>query len=228
MENKSWIGFFGATESSAASKTVVRSDYNARSDSGTGYTQVSYQMQGVWHDSAPFDNSGQSLFDLPEAGYISSPGAPMLIQEGLFIALPAGATFNAVEVVKAEPFLVEGEFDVLPVPQPAVESEPLRFIRDESIYASNEAYPANTIERLDTKNIMGVNCVHLAVYPIQYRPLDKKITVYTSIEIKVSYRFTDALTGGDKISNRRFASLLLGYTDQAGRRWTVRTCGLAC
>jgi hypothetical protein len=218
MANKSWLGFFdGVEENLAAGKMAARSD-NAKTDSGIGYTQVSYRMKGLWHDSAPFGSSGQSLFDLPEAGYISRPGAPMLIQEGLFVALPAGAIFNAVEVVKAEPFPVEGTFDILPVPQPAVESEPLRFIRDESIYASNEAYPANTVEYIDTKNIMGVNCAHLAVYPVQYRPLDKKITVYTNIEIKVSYHFTDtdALRGSGRISNRRFASHLLGYTGPGG------------
>jgi hypothetical protein len=214
MAHKSWMNFSGTdAENIAAGKIVAKSDDNARVNSGIGYTQVSYHMKGLWHDSTPFGSSGKSLFDLPEAGYISRPGAPMLIQEGLFVVLPAGAIFNKVEVMKAESQPVKGTFDVLPVPQPAVESEPLRFIRDESIYASNEVYPANTVEYLGTKNIMGVNCAHLIVYPVQYRPLDKEIMVYTNIEIKVSYHLTDALTGSGKISNRRFASRLLGYTE---------------
>lgn len=224
MAEKKWIDLTGldsGTDSSgkAATKTVEK--FSASLDSADAdssqIVKITYKLQGVWDQNDPFGQGGFSLFDLPNAAFSTEPGSPMLVREGLFVAVPSGTVFEKLSIKIVSKTILDGKFDFLPTPIDVVETQDLQFNRNDNIFSSDDLYPKRPVEYIDSSEVMGVRCVNLHVYPFQYRPKSKQVTALTEIDIMVHFRHTglDSDTGPPKkLRDPRYAEELLGYQDE--------------
>lgn len=214
MADRQWKSLDGLDiEDAASTKSVLHSDFAGGGD--TGSVSILYSLSGYWEQDAPHEMEGLSLLDIPQAGFITEVGAPMLVREGLFIAIPDNAQFVSLENETLSSENLTGKYDILPVPADALETEDLVFEKNEDIYGSDEAYPAQTVEYVETIEISGVRCVHLYVCPFKYRAKSGQLTALTKIKITVHYTGGESFdSSNSKISAPFYEPRLLGYPQE--------------
>lgn len=218
MADRIWISATDdRAEGSPAQKKVVEKNGEVENRSiDMLYTHISYKLPGIWKKEAPFDAADHVVFDLPEAGYMTRVGGPMLVQEGIFVEIPPNAVFENIEVSSDGGRVLEGEYQVLPVPEPVLETQKPEFMKDEKIYSSDDRYPGMLAEYVGEEEIMGIKCAHIYVYPIQYRTKDRKVEMFTDIEIKVYFKAGNQENDQDGFCSPVIQPLILGY--EKGKR----------
>lgn len=198
-------------ENQASRKSIIQTDFLDTDKEGS--VCINYRLSGYWEEDTPYDQEKATLLDIPQAGFVTEAGAPMLVREGLFVAIPDNAVFSSVGAEIIERTELQEKYDILPVPQEALETEELNFTRNDAIYESGEVYPPQIVEYVQTTEICGARCVHLFVYPFQYHPLIKQLTALTELKITVHFtcehQETDNHIGS--IGNTFYNSQLLGY-----------------
>ncbi|MDR1649169.1 MAG: C25 family cysteine peptidase [Synergistaceae bacterium] len=206
----------GSRAVSSARKSVLHTHYGAVLGANeTGHTHIRYSFDDCWHDDEPYGQSGQSLFTLPGASHNLEPGMPMLIQEGIFVALPPNAEYSDVEVRRVKEKLLDGTYDILPAPKPSFESEPLVFSPNRQIYSADSAYPSGPVRSVKVMDVLGVKCALVTICPMRYAPLSGKITLLSEIDLHVKYTFTGVSAEAHRLTRPDFANLLLGYRGAA-------------
>jgi len=160
---------------------------------------VVYRPKGVWYkvfeeQSQIASRKDTSFVDLlmPSGGAILEPGAPMLPTEGLFIALPPGASFKEIKIVDQVKKKFPEPIDILPAPKPTKDNGidwiPPEYEPNEAIYSSDDPYPEKLYKVLGTDEKMGdVPIVHLIIYPMQYKPKSRELFAYSKIELDIYY-----------------------------------------
>jgi len=222
MSEKVWINL-SKTDSAgqAAEKIVMQTDYLGTDSSGI--VSISYHLKGFWNQDNPFGKKDLSLFDIPQAGFASEYGVPMVIREGLFVAIPQGSTYEKLEAKIIEKKELAENYDLLSVPKNVLETEETSFEPNIEIFSSDAEYPGIIAEYVDTVEIMGVQCVHLYVYPLQYKPKSKKINALTNILITVHFNRTDSVESTQQIRNPKYTQQLLGYPQKTDKLGTIGT-----
>ena len=131
--------------------------------------------------------AGYDTVRLDGAGCLNEAGQPMLPAQTLRIALPPGMTVTSVRVGEAEFVELAGEYVVYPTQPPRPMSDPDTpedFVGpDPEIYASPEAYPTKLVELTGQTDLAGQAMACVRVCPIRYVPAEKKLALYTSVEI---------------------------------------------
>ena len=184
---------------------------------GEGSIRVCYRLNGFWQQENPFENEGYMLLDIPQAGFTDEPGSPMLAREGLFVVIPANAEYSSLSVENLCPEELPEEYDLLPVPRDVLETEELIFDKNSDVYGVDEQYPQTPVKYIETTDILGVRCVHLAVCPFQYYPRSRKLTALRKIVVTVNYTIVksaydiSAKANLNMIDNTHYYSQLLGY-----------------
>jgi hypothetical protein len=155
----------------------------------TSIIKVTYETTGLWEST--LQSAGEISFkeiEIPNIGQNLEPGEPSLPQEGLYVAIPAGARVTEIRVISEKKKTFELENPVKPAPQPTVDKRaPPQFIPNKDIYDEKEkAFPGVLFKDLGMKQIGDVQVLHLMIYPVQYRP-PKTIELYSKIELEISY-----------------------------------------
>lgn len=216
MATTNWINLSeSGVKVTPSQKEVLSSGYRVKENGGkVGTTCIRYSLNGFWHHEGLYGQAGKSTFDLPGAGCITEVGMPMLLQEGLLVALPANAVFEGVEYIGNKEEMIAGDYDVLPAPAPVLDGIPARFIPNGEVYHSGDEYPASPVRYIGLTDVAGISCAHLLFYPQRYSPESKKISVLTDGEIRVTYTYA-GLGASREITDSRLAGMLLGYDAQA-------------
>lgn len=223
MSEKKWVdlsGLVNGTDSCGkAAKKTVEKKYNSAGSSdedGNVAVEVSYKLSGYFELEAPFGQEGFSRFDVPDAGFSTEAGAPMIPREGLFIVIPPGTEFDGLNLHVVSQVSLPRGYNLIPAPPDVLEEEYLDFQQNPEIFSSDTLYPKIPVEYVETLEIMGIKCVHLYVYPFQYRPKRKQVNALTDIIITVNFRHTGLDSGYEppKIRDSRFADELLGYEEE--------------
>lgn len=211
MRERIWMSVTDSLEEGSPAQKKVAEKSHMEMDGGPGslFTRISYKVPGVWREEAPYDVSGYVIFDLPEAGYMTKVGGPMLVQEGIFVAIPPNAVYKNMEIISSAAMELEGDVQILPVPKPVLESETPEFIENKDIYA-DEIYPKHVAEYAGEEEVMGVRCAHIFIFPLQYKMKEKKAILNTDIEIKVNFEPVDSGTEQAGFCNPTFRPLILG------------------
>ncbi len=203
-----WLSIGNRIQSQPAHKSISYADTAAT---------IIYRSNGVWQITDAMGNPGQVMYDMPESGNISDVGAPMLVREGVFIAIPNGKKYSRIEIVKKTDSMIDSNQDILPIPEPTLETEEPHYIKNETIYSSNSIYPAVDAELVCIENILGVNCVHLYIYPMHYNPIDRTVTLTSDLEVKIHFEDDKAGTTGTTTKasfyNQMSSNLILGYDE---------------
>jgi hypothetical protein len=141
---------------------------------------------------------GQEVF-VEEFGRLLVPGKPNLPSRIFAIAIPPGAEVAEVNFDLGESFVLPGRFDLSPTPLPRVigEENPLVYQRERrmyeenfnSVYGSDEPYPASVVEFVRKAGYRKYNLVDVRVTPFSYRPQSGQLTYYPEVVVNVSYSF---------------------------------------
>jgi len=177
--------------------------------------KVIYETKGFWDslvqqtDEIAFEN-----IEIPNIGQNLEPGEPSLPQEGLYVAIPEGATVTDIKVVATKQKTFAIDQPVKPAPTPTTDkSAPPEFIPKKEIYEKNVTFPGELYKNLGPKEMGDVTVLHLMMYPVQYNPVANTVILYKKIELDVSYKSAERrLRGAPTRKSRK--RVPAGYEDQ--------------
>jgi hypothetical protein len=108
------------------------------------------------------------------------------------IALPAGCEVADFALVAKDSMELTGDYFVLPSqpPQSLSPDRPVDFVEPlASVYTSDELYPETAGELVGWGRLGGVTVCDIRVYPLRYRPADRKLVFYTGFSLSVEYQW---------------------------------------
>jgi hypothetical protein len=142
-----------------------------------------------------FDKAGGydriELAGVPATGPVGAPRLPLLVQA---LAIPAGAAISGVEIVSADEVELAGTYDVapaqkaVPLPMPGKTFTVDPVAPDAAIYQQNALYPAALAAALSTGSLCGYRIGHVAINPVRYNPVTKKLYFSQRITYRVRYQ----------------------------------------
>ncbi len=156
---------------------------------GTKVIMVSYKESDVRF-------SKQNQFDvvsLPEFRFIEDPskiGEPMMPVKTLRVLLPAGTSITNVRIVSKTEVVLGGNYFLCPIQQRQItgDQENLKFSEPKKeVYLSSSPYPGKYAELLSENYFRDYHIAEISIYPMQYLPLLKQITLATDVSIEIEY-----------------------------------------
>lgn len=153
---------------------------------------------------------GYDTIHLSKGGYTSEVGKPMMPEKNIHIALPADMKVTAIRIIELKEQSVDGKYILYPS-QPALtigttQSENQFVQPDARTYQSTLIYPTTCIELTGQNDLAGQSIADLTIYPIHYIPLQKKLTLVTSLTFTIEgtggYVCGDYLSGHISDSSR--------------------------
>ena len=126
-------------------------------------------------------------------GYVSTsaPGEPIIPQAIFTFVIPPNATVTNVEVVDSEQTELPGTYNLYPAQTPrplSTKSEPAFAVQNPAVYGSSAPYPGRLVDFGYTGTKTGYRLCGVNAYPLQYTPATGKVTVYTSLSLRVTYK----------------------------------------
>jgi len=138
----------------------------------------------------------QEIF-VNDFGRLSTPGEPNIPSKIFAIAIPPGAKMVDVVYDAGEGVIIPGTYDISPALLPQVmDGEnpfPSRMDIDmfeetfNSIYNSDDLYPAEVVEFVRTAKYRKYDLIDVRVTPITYRPLSGQFVYHPEITVYVKY-----------------------------------------
>ena len=181
---------------------------------------------------------GQEVY-VENFGRLLVPGKPNMPSKIFAVAIPPGAEVAGVTFDLGEGIVFPGTYDIAPSRLPRVigEEKPELYARDlemyeanfNSVYGSDEPYPASVGEVVRTAGFRKYNLVDVRVTPFTYRPVSGELTYYPEVTVQVSYTLRkDFSTEDIMVDNlprqERIAQEIILNYDQA-RSWYPSTMG---
>ena len=150
--------------------------------------------------------SGQEVY-VENFGRLLVPGKPNLPSKIFAIAIPPGVEVAGVTFETGESIVLPGVYDIVPSGLPRVigEEKPELYARDQemyeanfnSVYGSDQPYPASVGEVVRTAGFRKYNLVDVRVTPFTYRPVSGELTYYPEVTVHVSYTFRKGFSSED-------------------------------
>jgi len=118
-----------------------------------------------------------------------SAGYPELPYKIVRLLIPAGETVTSVKIESYQSQPISGDYNIYPIqpPQLTGETEDTGFVAPNPlIYDDSKAFPGRLYEIAGDGYMAGYHLLTLRIYPVQYSPKLKKITLYTDIQLKIN------------------------------------------
>jgi len=156
------------------------------------FTLGKYQFSRVDLDGMQFDR-----IELENSGRLEDSGKPNLPLVAEMIGVPADASFQ-VTVLAQERKELPGSLYIEPAGSYAPSAEDLSpgeliYVVDSDTYASSAEYPGKIVELGDPAWMREQRVAPLRFYPFQYHPKERTLSVYTSITIRIDYKYPNGL-----------------------------------
>lgn len=234
MSKQEWIPIKIAKEGTPSVKTVTRSGIAplkgvALKTTQRGSTVVRYDLGGAWKGAFSFGQARYDTLSVPRAAASTDQGLPQIPQEGIFVAVPTGATNLGVKVVGKKMRQLSGKWHLKPAPKPITEEEYLagkeEYRPRPEVYNSDGDYPGKDFELLGLRSMEGVPVVHLIIYLAQYKPKSGTLSIVESITIEVGYDVppqTDAVPKANVVP-RRLRDMILDSDNVQMQMYTSST-----
>lgn len=215
MRNQKWLSIAKSEAGEQSLKSVLKAATNVANK--TNNASVSYTLNGLWMGKEKIGRIEYDVLELPGGGATEIEGQPELPTEGLFVALPKGATNVSVKVASATREIQKQKYLIKPVPKQITEIELIegKVVTNiiESSYNNAKLYPGKEVEFIGLKEVDDVTVAHLMVYPVQYKASEKQITLIKQMQLEISYTLPKVLP---KVSERQFVPIngnfVLGYS----------------
>ncbi len=144
-------------------------------------------------------------------GRLLVPGKPNLPSKIFAIAIPPGAEVTQVTFSLGEGIVLPGSYQVAPCRLPRVvgQEDPLLYQRDlqmyeenfNSVYGSDEPYPASVGEVVRTAGYRKYNLVDVRITPLGYRPVSGQLIYYPEVTVHVNYVLPKDVSAADIMSD---------------------------
>lgn len=138
----------------------------------------------------------QEIF-VNDFGRLSTPGEPNIPSKIFAIAIPPGAEMVDVVYDAGKGVIIPGAYDISPalLPQVMDGENPFPSGMDidmfeetfNSIYSSDDLYPAEVVEFVRTAKYRKYDLIDVRVTPITYRPLSGQLVYHPDITVHVKY-----------------------------------------
>ncbi len=153
--------------------------------------------------------NGYDVVTLRDFVSTSSPGQPIIPQALNTFLIPAGANVTGVTVVKSRPVELPGNFRIHPAQQPrplSAHTAPAFVEPDPAVYSSTADFPGRLAEHGHTGTKSGFRVCGISLFPLQYSPLSGRLTLHTSITIRVEYDENQTTTAPMTASQNEWTS----------------------
>ena len=197
MDGKQWIPIRrNVREGTPAKKSVQKSGMSALRGVAVDQalrssTRVSYQLNGAWKGTFAVAQTEYDTLTVPSGGVASEEGMPEIPQEGIFVAVPKGASNIEVKVVRKSTEVLPGQWRLKPAPKPITEREYLEGKEEirpsPAVYSSAQEYPGKDFDYLGLKSLEGVSVAHILIYLAQYSPRSGEVAIVKSMTLEISY-----------------------------------------
>lgn len=146
--------------------------------------------------------------DMPGLGGIGKAGEPAVPAVQDLLAIPDGAKVS-VKVTGSSSYTVDG-VDLVPnqhesvdgiVTPPAKQFGDKPFTIDRKTYNSNAAFPRKSAGGKALGPLRDLNVGDLSLFGAQYRPRSKRLTVFTSLTVKVSFKGGTGTFGDQRLTS---------------------------
>lgn len=151
-------------------------------------SEVHYRVESSQFDLQFKKCEGYDVVRLDGARLMAQLGKPRLPVKHIKIALPPGTKAVSVEARSLDSREISGDFFIMPgqLPLPVGQREgETSVLPDPSVYRLNRWYPGTLTLLGHQSNLAGQQIAHIAVYPIQYMPSQRKLHLHTAIELIV-------------------------------------------
>jgi len=133
--------------------------------------------------------NGYDLLSFDNAMYLNDIGSPMIPSQDVQFALPAGMKATDIKIIDSSSQDLEGRYIVFPMQPPQTTDTMDEKVTELQVnlvtYSSSSSYPGQLVRLLGQSDLYGQGIAHVLISPIQYRPSEQKLTVYTSITIQL-------------------------------------------
>jgi hypothetical protein len=132
---------------------------------------------------------GYDLVTMKECSYLTEYGKPLLPAKHLLIALPDGMKATNLRILSIQKQSLQGHYTIYPAQRPQKTGETpisnldLRFNR--ASYLSPLPYPERLVLLGQQTDLAGQSMIEITVFPLQYLPLQKELSLITSITLAV-------------------------------------------
>jgi len=170
--------------------------------------KVKYSINELFMDDLVVDGQTMKTIQAPGIFLPNNEGAPNLPGLGRMIAIPQGSVAR-FQILEYKTELMRG-IDLAPAPEIPFDTDdsPPKYIKDESIYSTNQNYPAETVLISDPAKLRGVDYVILGITPFQYNPVTKDLIIYTEISVSVDFMGGNGQFGEDRLRSRFWEPIL--------------------
>ncbi|MBU0756125.1 MAG: hypothetical protein KJ645_13360, partial [Planctomycetes bacterium] len=170
--------------------------------------EIIYSVPFIEISELVIDRETLKKVSLPGALLGNNEGAPDLPGIGRFIAFPQGAKV-AVETLNTRTHVLN-EIDLAPAPNIPAENDdrPLIYARNPAIFGLDVPYPAEPVMHSGPRKLRGVDVFVLGITPFAYNPVQKQLTIYTDLRIRVTFEGGNGRFGDDRYRSRWFEPLL--------------------
>jgi len=178
-----WISFDGLTTSAKEPEFEV----NESSLSGVNFdvTVSGMSVREVEHDGVTYQRLA-----IPEYLWTAQVGSPELPVVRFLVAIPECE--DIILEAAATDSSSRENFKIYPVPE-LIDDESSegflkeRFTLNTEVYTSNAFFPGKKAEVLTTGHIRDQRIAQVAIYPVQFHPVDNRIKVFSDFQIDLSF-----------------------------------------
>ena len=139
---------------------------------------------------------GYDFVSLTEPGFIKDTlkvGEPMMPIKTIRVLLPSGTDVTNIKIVSTKEKLLGGEYYIYPIQYPVVVGSQYekKFVKPKKeIYMSNENYPGLQPAFQSANYFREYLIAEILIYPLQYNPSQRKLTLITEISFEIEYSVT--------------------------------------
>ncbi len=120
---------------------------------------------------------------------MANPGEPVLPVKGVNVLIPAGERIKDSKVTLGEKVTIPGEYIIEPGQEPipiGYEGEVEKTLPKDEIYRSKDPFPLKRKKKVTTQMMRGYEVAIFNLFPLEYIPLEGKLSYYKSITLKVN------------------------------------------
>jgi hypothetical protein len=146
---------------------------------------------------------------------LNEPGCPQLPSKTYLVCLPPATKVTNVELIDEQYVSLVGAYEIKPY-LPKIQNG-LNIVSTEinqDVYTSNNPYPSKTYRYNGMGQLRKYIFAKIQFNPIQYCPIDGKLTVYSPITLKISYNRKEPLSNeliSDTLFDKYVSSKLVNY-----------------
>lgn len=166
----------------AADQVHNDSSYSIRINLSFDPGRVSFETQ-----------DGYDRLLLPNCRLTTSVGEPMLPVKDVFVAVPDSSEVQRIRIVSQKTRVLSGRYDILPAQPPAPTmagdgaTTAAEFVPPGPVYRSSEPYPGRLYGGANVGSMRGHDILSFSVFPVQYNPITRRLTLYEEIALEVAY-----------------------------------------